>query len=54
MWGERAASVNEGGRLYSGFIHVGGVRGGSHSATAGREAPRVRAAKCYKFGEEKS
>ena len=34
-WGGSAASV-EGARLYSGGIHVGGVRGGgSHSVTAG-------------------
>ena len=29
-------------------IHVGG---GSHSVTAGMEAPRVRAAKSSEFGE---
>ena len=39
-----AASVEGGARLYSGGIHTGGVRGGSHSVTAGREAPRMRAA----------
>ena len=43
-----------GGRLYSGDIHVGGVRGGSHSVRAGGgAAPRVRAAKSFEFGEEK-
>ena len=47
-----AASV-EGARLYSGGIHVGGVRGGSHSVTAERAAPRVRAAKNSEFGEGK-
>ena len=47
-------SISRGGaRLYSGGIHVGGVREGSHSVTAGREAPRVRAAKSSEFGEEK-
>ena len=34
-WGESAASVEGGARLYSGGTHVGGVRGGSHSVTAG-------------------
>ena len=33
-----------GGRLYSGGIRVGGVRGGSHSVTTREAAPRVRAA----------
>ena len=32
----RECSISGGGaRLYSGGIHVGGVRGGSHSVTAG-------------------
>ena len=32
----RECSISRGGaRLYSGGIHVGGVRGGSHSVTAG-------------------
>ena len=43
-------------RLYSGDIHVGGVRGESHRVTsgdtAGRAAPSVRAAKSSEFGEE--
>ena len=30
-----------GGRLYSGGIHVGEVRGGSHSVTAGEAVPRA-------------
>ena len=48
-WGESAA-LAEGG----GDIHVGGVRGGSHSVTAGGgAAPRVRAAKSSEFEEEK-
>ena len=33
-WGE-SATLAEGARLYSGGIHVGGVREGSHSVTAG-------------------
>ena len=40
-------------RLYSGGIHVGGVRGGSHSVaskdTAWGEATRVRAVKSSEF-----
>ena len=40
-------------RLYSGGMHVGGVRGGSHSVTSGDAAPRVRAVKSSKFGEGK-
>ena len=60
MWDKRfgderrgsAASV-EMARLYSGGIHVGGVRGGSLSVMAGGEAPRVRAAKSSEFGEGK-
>ena len=32
----RESSISRGGaRLYSGGIHIGGVRGGSHSVTAG-------------------
>ena len=50
----RKSSVSRGrARLYSGGIHVGGVRGGSHSDSAGGTAPRVRAAKSSEFGEEK-
>ena len=50
----RECSISRGGaRLYSGGIHVGGVRGGSHSVTGGGAAPRVRAAKSSEFGEEK-
>ena len=41
---ECSISRGGGGRLYSGGIRVGGVRGGSHSVTAGEAAPRVRAA----------
>ena len=44
-------------RLYSGGIHVGGVRGGSHSVTSGNTArgtaPRVRAFKSSEFAEGK-
>ena len=44
-------------RLYNGGIHVGGVRGESHSVTsgdtAGGEAPGVRAVKSSEFGEGK-
>ena len=49
----RECSISRGGRLHSGGIHVGGVRGGSHSVTAGGTAPRVRAAKSSKFGKGK-
>ena len=50
----RECSINRGGgRLYSGGIHVGGKQKGSHSATAGGAAPRVRAAKSSEFGEGK-
>ena len=50
----RECSISKGGaRLYSGGIHVGRVRGGSHSVTAGRAASRVRAAKSSEFGEGK-
>ena len=42
-------------RLYSGGMHVGGVRGGSHRVTsgdtAGGAAPRVRAVKSSEFGK---
>ena len=42
----RESSVSRGGtRLHSGGMHVGGVRRGSHSDSAGEGAPRVRAAK---------
>ena len=48
----RESSVNRGGtRLHSGGIHVGGVQGGSHSDSAGGEAPRVRAVKSSEFGK---
>ena len=44
-------------RLYSGGIHVGGDRGGSHSVTSedteGGAAPRVRAVKSFEFGKGK-
>ena len=41
----RECSISRGGaRFHSEGIRVGGVRGGSHSVTAGGEAPRVRAA----------
>ena len=33
-------------------MHVGGVRRGSHSDSAGATAPRVRAAKSSEFGQE--
>ena len=50
--GERVALTERGGgRLYSGGIHVGGVRREvSHSVSAEGEAPRVRAAKSSEFG----
>ena len=42
----RESSISRGGdRLHSGGIHVGGVRRGSHSDSAGGAASRVRAAK---------
>ena len=42
----RGSSVSRGGaRLHSGGIHVGGVRRGSYSDSAGGAAPRVRDAK---------
>ena len=47
----RESSVRRGGaRLHSGGIHVGGVRGGSHSDSAGGAAPRVRAAQSSELG----
>ena len=47
----RESSVRRGGdRLHSGGIHFGGVRRGSHSDSAGGEAPRVRAAKSSELG----
>ena len=54
----RECSICRGGpRLYSGGIHVRGVRGGSHRVTsrdtAGGAAPRVRVAKSSEFGEGK-
>ena len=51
-FGESAA-LAEGARLYSGDIRVGGVRGGSHSVTAGGAAPRVIAAKSSELGNGK-
>ena len=43
--------------LHSGGIHVGGVRGESHSVTswdtAGAAAPRVRTVKSSEFGKGK-
>ena len=45
-WVTRECSISKGGaRFYSGGIRVRGVRGGSHSVTAGEAASRVRAAK---------
>ena len=49
----RVQHQQRGARLYSGGIHVGGVRGGNHSVTARGAVPRVRAAKSSEFGEEK-
>ena len=50
----RECSISRGGtRLYSGGIHVGGVRGESHSVRVGGASPRVRAAKSSGFGEGK-
>ena len=52
--GGRESIVSRGGaRLHSGSIHIGGVRGGSYSVTAGGEAPRVRAAKSSELGQGK-
>ena len=51
---EGGASVKHwqrGGQIYSGGIHVGGFRGGSHGVTARGTAPRVRAAKSSEFGQ---
>ena len=48
--GKESSISRAGARLYSGGIHVGGVRGGSHSVTA---APRMRTAKSSEFGERK-
>ena len=49
----RESSVSRGGaRLHSGGIHVGGVRGGSHSDSAGRTAPRVRASRALNWDKE--
>ena len=47
----RECSLSRGeARLHSGGIHVGGVRKGSHSDSAGGTAPRVRAAKSSELG----
>ena len=47
----RESSVSRGrARLHSGGIHVRGVQRGSHSDSAGGEAPRVRAAKSSELG----
>ena len=47
----RESSVSRGGaRLHNEGIHVGGVRGGSHSDSAGGTAPRVRTAKSSELG----
>ena len=47
----RESSVSRGGaRWHSGGIHVGGVRRGSHSDSAGGTAPRVRAAESSELG----
>ena len=42
-----------GSKLSSGGIHAGGVRGGSHSVTAGGKSLRAIAAKSSEFGEGK-
>ena len=50
----RECSISRGGgRLYSRGMHVGGVRGGSHSVTEGRAAPRARAVKSSEFEDGK-
>ena len=50
----RECSISRwGARLYSGGIHVGGVRGGSHSVMSVGAAPRVRAAKSSELGKGK-
>ena len=51
--GQKSSVSRGGARLHSGGIHVGGVRGGSHSESAGGAAPKMRAAKSSEFGEEK-
>ena len=51
--GARVQHWQKGVRLYSGGIHVRGVRGESYSVTAGEAAPRVRATKSSEFEEEK-
>ena len=51
--GQECSISREVARLYCGGIHVGGVRGGSHSVTAGGKLLRVRAAKSSEFGEGK-
>ena len=51
--GRECSISREWSRLYSVGIHVGGVRGGSHSAAAVGAASRVKAAKSSEFGERK-
>ena len=51
--GDKRFGDEGGARLYSGDIHVGGVRGGSGSVGRGA-ASRVRAAKSSEFGQGKS
>ena len=46
-WG--IGGLRRGWGLHSGGIHVGGVRRGSHSDSAGGAAPRVRAVKSSKL-----
>ena len=46
-FGDESVVSVEGGQIVQWSIHVGSVRGGSHSVTA---APRVRAAKNFEFG----
>ena len=61
-WGTRGLETRVGrecsisrrrARLYSEGIHVGEVRGGSHSVMAGEAAPRARAVKSSEFEKEK-
>ena len=51
--GVRVQHQQRGARLYGGGIHVEGVRGESHSVTAGGAAPRVRAAKSSEIRQRK-
>ena len=51
--GRECSISRERARLYSGGIHVGGVRRGSHSVKAEGVAPIVRAAKSSEFEEKK-